>query len=85
MKAERLYIKTAADIITNLYLMVIKTCSLETVIDDEEEKVILEEILVDMLAKNYEQTTRVKERSPRGPKPLGEDEKKMIILKYERV
>jgi RNA polymerase primary sigma factor len=72
------------DLINNLYLMVIKTCSLETIID-EEGKLTLEEVLPDTSTEEplsaYEQTTRVEEIAS-WLDTLSADEKKVIILRY---
>jgi RNA polymerase primary sigma factor len=74
----------SVDLINNLYTMVIRTCSLETVID-EEGKLTLEEILPDTRTEEplsaYEQTTRVEEIAS-WLDILGSDEKKVIILRY---
>jgi RNA polymerase sigma factor (sigma-70 family) len=74
----------SVDLINNLYLMVIRTCSLETIID-EEGKLTLEEVLPDPSAEEplsaYEQTTRVEEIAS-WLDTLGSDEKKVILLRY---
>ncbi len=71
-------------LINNLYTMVIRTCSLETVID-EEGKLTLEEVLPDTRTEEplsaYEQTTRVEEIAS-WLETLGTDEKKVIVLRY---
>lgn len=74
----------SVDLINNLYTMVVKTCSLETVID-EEGKLTLEEVLPDTRTEEplsaFEQTTRVEEIAS-WLETLGSDEKKVIILRY---
>jgi len=74
----------STDLINNLYLMVIRTCSLETIID-EEGKLTLEEVLPDTSTEEplsaYEQTTRVEEIAS-WLDTLSADEKKVIILRY---
>ena len=74
----------SVDLITNLYQMVTRTCSLETVID-EEGKLTLEEVLPDTRTEEplsaCEQTTRVEEIAS-WLDTLGSDEKKVIILRY---
>ncbi|HEY3275878.1 MAG TPA: sigma-70 family RNA polymerase sigma factor [Syntrophorhabdaceae bacterium] len=74
----------SVDLINNLYTMVVRTCSLETIIDDEG-KLTLEEVLPDTRTEEplsaYEQTTRVEEIAS-WLDTLGSDEKKVIILRY---
>jgi RNA polymerase primary sigma factor len=72
------------DLINNLYMMVVRTCSLETIID-EEGKITLEEVLPDTNNEEplsvYEQTTRVEEIAS-WLETLDSDAKKVIILRY---
>lgn len=72
------------DLINNLYTMVVRTCSLETIID-EEGKITLEEVLPDTNSEEplstYEQTTRVEEIAS-WLETLDGDAKKVIILRY---
>ncbi|MBA4418302.1 MAG: RNA polymerase sigma factor RpoS [Syntrophus sp. (in: bacteria)] len=72
------------DLINNLLTVVVKTFSLETIID-EEGKLTLEEVLPDMTAEEplsaYEQTTRVEEIAS-WLDTLGHDEKKVVLLRY---
>ena len=72
------------DLINNLYMMVVRTCSLETIID-EEGKLTLEEVLPDTSMEEplsaYEQTTRVEEIAS-WLDTLNGDEKKVIMLRY---
>ncbi len=74
----------SVDLISNLYTMVVRTCSLETIID-EEGKLTLEEVLPDTNSEEplsaYEQTTRVEEIAS-WLDTLGSDEKKVVILRY---
>ncbi len=72
------------DLINNLLTVVVKTFSLETIID-EDGKLTLEEVLPDTRTEEplsaYEQTTRVGEIAS-WIDALGHDEKKVIILRY---
>jgi RNA polymerase primary sigma factor len=72
------------DLINNLLTVVVKTYSLETIID-EEGKLTLEEVLPDTTTEEplsaYEQTTRVEEVAS-WIDTLGQDEKRVVILRY---
>jgi RNA polymerase sigma factor (sigma-70 family) len=72
------------DFVKNLFSMLIKTYSLETIID-EEGKLTLEETLpsttIDEPLSVFEQTRRVEEIAS-WLDTLGNDEKKVIILRY---
>jgi RNA polymerase primary sigma factor len=72
------------DFVTNLFSMVVKTYSLETIID-EDGKLTLEEVLASTSAEEplsaYEQTRRVEEVAS-WLDTLGNDEKRVIILRY---
>ena len=72
------------DLINNLYTMVIRTCSLETIID-EEGKITLLEVLPDTYNEEplsvYEQTTRVEEIAS-WLETLDSDARKVVILRY---
>lgn len=74
----------SVDLINNLYTMVIRTLSLETIID-EEGKLTLEEVLPDTQSEEplsaCEQTTRVEEIAA-WLDTLENDTKKVIILRY---
>lgn len=72
------------DFVTNLFSMVVKTYSLETIID-EDGKLTLEEVLASTTAEEplsaFEQTRRVEEVAS-WLDTLGNDEKRVIILRY---
>jgi len=72
------------DFVTNLFSMVVKTYSLETIID-EDGKLTLEEVLASTTAEEplsaFEQTKRVEEVAS-WLDTLGNDEKRVIILRY---
>lgn len=72
------------DFVANLFSMVVKTYSLETIID-EDGKLTLEEVLVNTSAEEplsaFEQTRRVEEVAS-WLDILGDDEKRVIILRY---
>lgn len=72
------------DFVTNLFSMVVKTYSLETIID-EDGKLTLEEVLASTSAEEplsaFEQTRRVEEVAS-WLDTLGNDEKRVIILRY---
>jgi RNA polymerase primary sigma factor len=72
------------DFVTNLFSMVVKTYSLETIID-EDGKLTLEEVLASTSAEEplsvFEQTRRVEEVAS-WLDILGNDEKRVIILRY---
>lgn len=72
------------DFVTNLFSMVVKTYSLETIID-EDGKLTLEEVLastnVEEPLSAFEQTRRVEEVAS-WLDILGTDEKRVIILRY---
>jgi len=72
------------DFVTNLFSMVVKTYSLETIID-EDGKLTLEEVLASTSAEEplsaFEQTRRVEEVAS-WLDTLGTDEKRVIILRY---
>jgi RNA polymerase primary sigma factor len=72
------------DFVTNLFSMVVKTYSLETIID-EDGKLTLEEVLASTTAEEpliaFEQTRRVEEVAS-WLDTLGTDEKRVIILRY---
>ncbi|MCX5811202.1 MAG: RNA polymerase sigma factor RpoD/SigA [Proteobacteria bacterium] len=72
------------DFVNNLFSMIIKTCSLETIID-EDGKLRLEDILPDTLYEEplaaLEQAKRVEEVAS-WVDALNNDEKKVIILRY---
>lgn len=72
------------DFVTNLFSVVIKTYSLETIID-EDGKLTLEDVLVNTSAEEplsaFEQTRRVEEVAS-WLEVLGDDEKRVIILRY---
>lgn len=72
------------DVIRNLFSMVTKTYSLETVIDDDG-KLTLEEVLPDMTAEGplsaYEQTKRVEEIAS-WLEILSSDEKKVVTMRF---
>ncbi len=72
------------DFVKNLFSMVVKTYSLETIID-EDGKLTLEEVLpgtgVDEPLSVFEQTRRVEEVGS-WLDVLGDDEKRVIILRY---
>jgi RNA polymerase primary sigma factor len=72
------------DFVNNLFSMIIKTCSIETVID-EDGKLRLEDILPDTL---YEEPLAALEKAKRVEEvaswvdALNNDEKKVVILRY---
>lgn len=72
------------DFVSNLFSMVVKTYSLETIID-EDGKLTLEEVLVNTSVEEplsvFEQTRRVEEVAS-WLDILGNDEKRVIILRY---
>lgn len=72
------------DFVTNLFSVVVKTYSLETIID-EDGKLTLEEVLANTTVEEplsaFEQTRRVEEVAS-WLDILGTDEKKVIILRY---
>ncbi|OPX93141.1 MAG: RNA polymerase sigma factor SigA [Syntrophorhabdus sp. PtaU1.Bin002] len=72
------------DFVNNLFSMVVKTYSLETIID-EDGKLTLEEVLPSTSAEEplsvFEQTKRVEEVAS-WIDTLGNDEKQVIILRY---
>ena len=72
------------DFVTNLFTVVVKTYSLETIID-EDGKLTLEEVLANTTVEEplsaFEQTRRVEEVAS-WLDILGTDEKKVIILRY---
>ncbi len=72
------------DFVNNLFSLVVKTYSLETIID-EEGKLTLEEVLPSTSAEEplsvFEQTKRVEEVAS-WVDTLGNDEKQVIILRY---
>jgi RNA polymerase primary sigma factor len=72
------------DFVTNLFSMVVKTYSLETIID-EDGKLTLEEVLASTSVEEplsaFEQTRRVEEVAS-WLDTLGNDEKRVIILRY---
>jgi len=72
------------DFVANLFSMVVKTYSLETIID-EDGKLTLEEVLASTSAEEplsaFEQTRRVEEVAS-WLDTLGNDEKRVIILRY---
>jgi RNA polymerase primary sigma factor len=72
------------DFVKNLFSMVVKTYSLETIID-EDGKLTLEEVLASTTAEEplsaFEQTRRVEEVAS-WLDILGTDEKRVIILRY---
>jgi RNA polymerase primary sigma factor len=72
------------DFVTNLFSMVVKTYSLETIID-EDGKLTLEEVLASTTAEEplsvFEQTRRVEEIAS-WLDILGTDEKRVIIFRY---
>jgi RNA polymerase primary sigma factor len=72
------------DFVKNLFSMVVKTYSLETIID-EDGKLTLEEVLASTTAEEplsaFEQTRRVEEVAS-WLDTLGNDEKRVIILRY---
>jgi RNA polymerase sigma factor (sigma-70 family) len=72
------------DLINNLYTMVVRTCSLETIIDEEGEMTLVE-VLPDTNNEEplsvYEQTTRVEEIAS-WLETLDSDARKVIILRY---
>jgi RNA polymerase primary sigma factor len=72
------------DFVTNLFSMVVKTYSLETIID-EDGKLTLEEVLASTTVEEplsaFEQTRRVEEVAS-WLDVLGTDEKRVIILRY---
>jgi len=72
------------DFVTNLFSVVIKTYSLETIID-EDGKLTFEDVLVNTSAEEplsaFEQTRRVEEVAS-WLEVLGDDEKRVIILRY---
>jgi RNA polymerase primary sigma factor len=72
------------DFVTNLFYMVVKTYSLETIID-EDGKLTLEEVLASTAVEEplsaFEQTRRVEEIAS-WLDTLGTDEKRVIILRY---
>lgn len=72
------------DFVNNLFSMVVKTYSLETIID-EDGKLTLEEVLPSTSAEEplsvFEQTKRVEEVAS-WVDTLGNDEKQVIILRY---
>lgn len=72
------------DFVTNLFSMVVKTYSLETIID-EDGKLTLEEVLASTTAEEplsaFEHTRRVEEVAS-WLDTLGNDEKRVIILRY---
>jgi RNA polymerase primary sigma factor len=72
------------DFVTNLFSVVVKTYSLETIID-EDGKLTLEEVLANTTIEEplsaFEQTRRVEEVAS-WLDILGTDEKKVIILRY---
>jgi len=72
------------DFVRNLFSMVVKTYSLETIID-EDGKLTLEEVLASSTAEEplsaFEQTRRVEEVAS-WLDILGTDEKRVIILRY---
>jgi RNA polymerase primary sigma factor len=72
------------EFVTNLFSMVVKTYSLETIID-EDGKLTLEEVLASTTAEEplsaFEQTRRVEEVAS-WLDILGNDEKRVIILRY---
>jgi RNA polymerase sigma factor (sigma-70 family) len=72
------------DFVTNLFSVVVKTYSLETIID-EDGKLTLEEVLASTTVEEplsaFEQTRRVEEVAS-WLDTLGTDEKRVIILRY---
>jgi len=72
------------DFVTNLFTVVVKTYSLETIID-EDGKLTLEEVLANTTVEEplsaFEQTRRVEEVAS-WLDILGTDEKRVIILRY---
>jgi len=72
------------DFVTNLFSIVVKTYSLETIID-EDGKLTLEEVLASTTVEEplsaFEQTRRVEEVAS-WLDTLGTDEKRVIILRY---
>jgi RNA polymerase primary sigma factor len=72
------------DFVTNLFSMVVKTYSLETIID-EDGKLTLEDVLASTAVEEplsaFEQTRRVEEVAS-WLDVLGTDEKRVIILRY---
>jgi RNA polymerase primary sigma factor len=73
-----------ADSVRKLLCAVVRTCSLETIID-EDGKLTLEEVLpdnrIDQPLSAFEQTRRVEEVAS-WLDALGDDEKRVIILRY---